>query len=138
MERNDIDTHYPSMTAQRNAQIEPRPVVISDPVIYSDPKGVEHNAIVTAVWGAFTDHPLYTQEDVDHLIADTKAKWPQYDNSAIYQDLLGRPIPVPCINLVYVELDETKTDSYGRQIARNTSVPHQSMTQAHGMFWRNS
>lgn len=41
----------------------------------------------------------------------------------------------PSINVVYVDDDETKTDSYGRQIARNTSVlPHERQT-APGNFW---
>lgn len=42
----------------------------------------------------------------------------------------------PSVNLVYVSNDETKTDQYGRQIERNTSVVHESNQYAHGMFWR--
>ncbi len=42
----------------------------------------------------------------------------------------------PSINLVWIDSDETKTDSYGRQIARNTSVVHKSNQSAHGCYWQ--
>lgn len=44
--------------------------------------------------------------------------------------------PNPSVNLVYVSDDESQTDQYGRQIARRTSVVHESNQYAHGMFWR--
>ncbi len=31
-----------------------------------------------------------------------------------------------CINVLFISRDENKTDSYGRQIERNTSVMHKS------------
>ena len=40
-----------------------------------------------------------------------------------------------CINVVYVSKDPQKTDSYGRQLDRATSVSHMSQN-AYGMFWR--
>jgi len=40
------------------------------------------------------------------------------------------------LNLVYASSDEGKTDSYGRQIERDTSVPHQSTQPAPGNHWR--
>ncbi len=143
----DIDNHYPGLTAQRNAQVVYEPVAIGDTVVYVNPVGLKHNAIVTAVWGSFIDHVAYTQEDVDDMLAKQKAnysqpgwekyEWNEEENRVYYSNLIGKPIPIPCINLVFVEKDENKTDSYGRQIARNTSVQHQSMTQAHGMYWHN-
>ncbi len=42
----------------------------------------------------------------------------------------------PCINVVYVSKDETKTDTYGRQIERDTSVPHRSSQTAPGNWWK--
>jgi hypothetical protein len=44
--------------------------------------------------------------------------------------------PSPSVNLVFVSDDESKSDQYGRQIERNTSVVHESNQYAHGMFWR--
>lgn len=40
-----------------------------------------------------------------------------------------------CINVVFVSNDESKTDSYGRQIERQTSLSHRSVTPAHGQYF---
>lgn len=71
-----------------------------DIVIFADPLGKEHNALVTTVFGTGMEFPS--------------------------------------VNLVYVSTDETKTDQYGRQIERNTSVVHESNQYAHGMKWREA
>ncbi len=41
----------------------------------------------------------------------------------------------PSVNLVFVVGDDSKTDQYGRQIDRATSVVHQSQQSAHGRYW---
>jgi hypothetical protein len=41
----------------------------------------------------------------------------------------------PSCNLVYVSGDETKTDPYGRQIERATSVVHKSVQPAGAFCW---
>lgn len=41
----------------------------------------------------------------------------------------------PCVNLVYCSTDAEKTDPYGRQIERSTSVPHKRQQSAHGLYW---
>ena len=64
-------------------------------VVYCDPKGRDHDALVTAVWSE------------------------------------------TCINVVFVSSDESKSDTYGRQIERETSVTHATVQgQAHGRYWR--
>ncbi len=40
-----------------------------------------------------------------------------------------------CVNVVLVSSDESKGDSYGRQIERRTSLSHRSTTPVHGMYW---
>lgn len=40
-----------------------------------------------------------------------------------------------CVNIVYVVGDESKTDQYGRQIVRETSVSPRSEHSAHGRFY---
>lgn len=70
---------------------------IGDVVVFVDPRGREHNAVVTANWGQ---------------------------------------TPTASINVVWVTSDESKTDSYGRQIDRATSVVHESNQAAHGNFWK--
>ncbi len=42
-----------------------------------------------------------------------------------------------CINLVFVSPDESKTDSYGRQIDRSTSVSRYSETNNFGRCFRD-
>ncbi len=67
-------------------------------VIYVDPVAVQHEALVTAVWG---------------------------DPSTC----------VPCINIVYVSSEEKMQDTYGRQIARESSLCHRSVNPAHGQYY---
>lgn len=67
---------------------------VGDPVIYVDPKGVDHNAIVTAVWSQ------------------------------------------TCINVVHVSSNSEKLDNYGRQVERQTSLSHKSVSGVHGQHWR--
>lgn len=64
-------------------------------VVFCDAKGIDHDALVTAVWSE------------------------------------------TCINVLWVSGDESKTDTYGRQIERQTSVTHATCQgQAHGNYWR--
>ena len=42
----------------------------------------------------------------------------------------------PAVNLVFVTGDASKTDPYGRQIERHSSVVHRVSQGAHGMFWQ--
>lgn len=60
------------------------------------------------------------------------------ERAAIVTAVHGLPMggTKPSINVVYVTGDESKTDTYGRQIERSTSVVHQGNQAAHGMFWR--
>lgn len=73
---------------------------VGDAVVFVDPRGNEHPAILTAVWGP--------------------------------------PESNPSVNLVFVSKDETKHDTYGRQIERETSVVHESNQYAHGMYWKTA
>ena len=41
----------------------------------------------------------------------------------------------PAVNVVYASPDESKTDQYGRQVERETSVVHRVQQAAHGMYW---
>ncbi len=44
----------------------------------------------------------------------------------------------PAINIVFVSPDKDRTDQYGRQLERHTSVVHKTAQPAHGMFWRRN
>lgn len=69
-------------------------VKVGSSVTYVDPVGVEHSALVTAVWSE------------------------------------------QCINIVYVSVDETQTDAYGRKIVRETSLMKHNEYSAHGRYWK--
>ena len=43
---------------------------------------------------------------------------------------------IPCINLVFVSLNEKETDEHGRQTKHSSSVTHKSNAGAHGYYWR--
>lgn len=67
---------------------------IGDVVIWHDPYGNPHNALVQAVWSP------------------------------------------ACINIVLVSYDDSKQDTYGRQIEHQTSQVHKSLQPVHGYYWR--
>lgn len=48
----------------------------------------------------------------------------------------GGDRPDGALNLVYVSSDSEKSDPYGRQIERASSVSRESEHTAHGRFWR--
>lgn len=75
---------------------------------------------------------------------------PKVGDHVIYYDSTGKAhkalitgawdtdsmIEYPYVNLVYVSSDETKTDSYGRQIERFTSTSHGRANGAcYGNYW---
>lgn len=62
----------------------------------------------------------------------------------VYHDPVARPQNAlvqaiwgpTCINVVIVSADESRTDSYGRQIEHRTSLSHKSVMNVHGNYWR--
>lgn len=52
----------------------------------------------------------------------------------VWPQMMGAAAEPGC-NLVYVSGDETKSDPYGRQIERATSVVHGGAQPAHGRYW---
>ncbi len=42
----------------------------------------------------------------------------------------------PSLNLVFVSGDPARDDPYGRQVERETSVPHRADQKAPGNYWR--
>lgn len=112
-------------------------VYIGDPVMYTDQYGKPHCALVTAV------HGFNSVEDRNE---NHKKQWEQAKEAGqswATDEWLERnlnpnlPLMIPSINLVYVEGDVDKTDSYGRQIVRQTSVTHRTNQSAHGRFWES-
>ena len=76
---------------------------IGDHVIFFDSYGKAHKALVTTWWMGPQEIAGYRAENGE-----------------------------PGCNLIYVSDDPLKTDSYGAQIERATSVVHKSKQNAHG------
>lgn len=110
-------------------------VNIGDVVVFVDQYGQEHDALVTEV------HGHYTKEERDAYYRSTQAAnaeaHPEWANEEWLNNALNMPFVLPSLNVVYVSNNESQMDSYGRQTARATSAPYQSMQAAHGYYWRN-
>lgn len=90
-------------------------------IVYVDPRGVSHAALVTAWWGVAEAQTVGGG-------TETFGSPPPH----AYTSEAGEP---GC-NLLFVSSEADKTDPYGRQIERATSVVHRSKQPAHGGFWR--
>lgn len=74
----------------------------------------------------------------------SEARKPKFGEPVVFVDPVGQAFPAlvtavwgeKSVNVVFVSRDEAKTDTYGRQIERNTSCLHQSLQAAHGNYWR--
>ena len=85
---------------------------VGDVVVFTDSVGVDHNALVTAVFG-------------DAQVCESE----HYPT--------GKMLFMPCLNAVWVSGDERKQDPYGRQIERDhTSIVHAHGQPAGGVYWR--
>lgn len=92
----------------------PTPVEAGDAVVVVDENYRHHVGLVTCVHGKFGA----TYDTVDG----------------------GTRTYVPCLNVVYVSTDPAKTDPYGAQIERMSSLQHFSQVSGMptpGRFWAN-
>ncbi len=87
-----------------------RSVKIGSSVVFVDQKGVRINALVIANWGQHAKG------------IDQESSWEEGE--------LG-----PTINVCFVDQNPERTDSYGRQFKRETSVTHKSGSTAPGFWW---
>jgi hypothetical protein len=90
-----------------------RTVTNGQHVKFVDEDRVEHDALVTMVWGSGTwddEQPL--QCNVEPF------NWPV------------------CLNIVYVLKDDSRKDQYGHQTRHVSSVGHASMNTAGGYMWK--
>jgi len=85
---------------------------VGDAIVFTDEYGRDINALVTAVFGeaGVLESPHYPG---------------------------GKSLSMPCLNAVWVSVDERKQDPYGRQIERDhTSIVHAHGQPAGGIYWR--
>jgi hypothetical protein len=72
------------------------------------------------------------------------AREPKVGDAIVFHDSKNRPhnalvtviYSTGCVNAVYVSGDETRQDSYGRQIERTATCMHKSINTVHGNYWR--
>lgn len=88
---------------------EMRKAKVGEHVVFTDPRGVERSALLTCVHGESQMIPA--RDGVEEQ---------EYH---------------PAVNLVFVTGEDSKTDPYGRQIERESSVVHRGDQSAHGNFW---
>lgn len=105
-------------------------VYVGDFVTFVDSKGYQLNAVITAVFGR------NSIEERNEYYKNENEKGTPWANDEWLKGALAAPYTPPSINVVYVSNDEAQNDSYGRQIARSTSVPHRSVQPAHGYYWK--
>lgn len=90
--------------------MEDRKFEVGAHVIYVDPTGKPRNAIVN-IW------------------------WDNYRGVKIVDGVLVQGENIPGCNVVFVTDDVQKTDTYGAQLERATSVIHRKNQPAHGNYW---
>lgn len=58
------------------------------------------------------------------------------EHNALVTAVWGNDPTTSSVNLVFVVADDSKTDQYGRQIQRETSVVPEINQAAHGRMWK--
>lgn len=86
---------------------------IGHPVIYVDEYGRQQPALITAIHGE------------EYVLKEDET----------YGSMKKGDMHYPCVNLVFTSQDTEKTDPYGRQIERVTSVGHKEQSSAHGFYF---
>ncbi len=64
-------------------------------------------------------------------VTDTRGE----EHDALVTIYFGGEMPDYALNCVFVSNDPTKSDPYGRQVERLSSVGRQNEKSAHGNFW---
>jgi hypothetical protein len=97
-------------------------VKIGDHVLFFDPYGKEHHALVTCV---------HAQNE---KLMD--AEWVAENCPGMDEPMTEKAfIASVSLNLVFVVKEDEKVDPYGHQIQRYSSVVHGDRQTAHGMYW---
>lgn len=101
---------------------------VGQPIMFIDEHRKPHHALVL-IWWHEVEHYKTPKEAID--AADGNLVDVQPDGTA----KVKRDLREPGCNLVLVNPDPLKEDTYGRQIDRETSVVHLSNNPAKGNCW---
>lgn len=94
-------------------------VQIGHSVTFVDSRGKERPALLTAVWRMLPENvEWYKEHD------------PDYYPTAL------KNLETPSVNLIVICDDESRSDVYGRQFERFSSVVHEVNQLAHGNYWK--
>jgi len=99
---------------------------VGDVVVYHDPSGKAHNALVKCVF----DVQKLVADDDGNFVEDEKGLYIQEDYDPL--DLTDLPL----VNLVHVSGDKDRQDKCGRQTEIVTSLAHKISQGVHGFYWR--
>lgn len=92
-------------------------------VIFVDPHGIRRDALVT-IWHCTDNREAWLASQRTNRESWSKQEPP-----------VDVPVTETCCNLVWISGDEKRTDSYGRQLIRESSVVHKGSQPAHGNYW---
>lgn len=115
---------------------EYKPVKEGECVVFVDPHGRQHMALVTCVHGQSTLEERNERYRTQHAEAEQTGQ--SWATDEWLERLLSAPFVVPSLNVVWVSDEKDQKDSYGQQIVRSTSVPHKQSQAAHGFYWTNA
>lgn len=93
------------------------------PIIFVDPHGIRRSALVT-IWHCSDNRDQWLEAQRKNLETWAKQEPP-----------VEVPVTETCCNLVWVSGDAKRTDSYGQQLIRESSVVHKGSQPAHGNYW---
>ena len=109
---------------------------VGDIVTFVSPTRQPIKALVTAVHGDRSIEQRAGRIGLWRAECEASGKDKEYGyDEAYWQAQLDAPLAIPSVNVVFVTPDDSKTDSYGRQIDRATSVPHRGSQPASGYYY---
>ena len=99
---------------------------VGDVVVYHDPKGTPHNALVKCVF------------DTQKIVKDDDGNFVEGEDGVyLMEDYAPSDMTdLPLVNLVHVSSDKNRQDEQGRQTELVTSLAHKVSQGVHGFYWR--
>lgn len=108
--------------------MEKRRPRVGDVVVFHDPKGTPHNALIKCVF----DCQRVVTDDKGDPVEDTEGLGRFKMEDYPVDDLTDLPL----VNLVHVSGDKERQDGCGRQTEIVTSLQHKVSSGVHGFYWR--
>ena len=105
--------------------MEKRRPRVGDVVVFHDPRGKAHNALVKCVF------------DTQRVVKNGEEYVKDENGNPLMEDYpVDDLTDLPLVNLVHVSSDKDRQDSCGRQTEIVTSLQHCRSSTVHGFYWR--